>query len=134
MKHQSNLPRDQLNHLSGKVIDCAVKVHSKLGPGLMERAYEECLVLELEKIRIPIKTQAILPVYYDGRKINLGYRADLIVKNNILVELKSVEKISSLHVAQLLTYMRLSQFQLGLLINFNVMRLTDGIRRLIHDV
>ena len=133
MSYQSNMTRTQLNHISGKIINSAIMVHSNLGPGLMENAYEKCLIHELERIGLYVESQVILPVYYDGIRIDIGYRSDLIVENSILVELKSVEKIRALHVAQLLTYLRLSNFELGLLINFNVVRLTDGIRRLIHD-
>ena len=125
---------DQLNKITGKVIECALKVHSNLGPGLMESVYEECLLYEIEKIGMLVKTQTILPIRYDNRELNSGYRTDLIVEDKILVELKSVEKISSLHIAQILTYLRLGHFRLGLLINFNVVRLTDGIRRFIHDI
>jgi len=133
MNYLSKLSKTELNNVSGKVIESAIRVHSNLGPGLLEKAYEECLVHELEGSGMAIQAQTILPVYYENKRIDIGYRADLIVENSILVELKSVEKISALHVAQLLTYLRLSQFNLGLLINFNVIRLTDGIRRLIHD-
>jgi len=132
MNDRPNLSRDQLNHFSGKVLECASKVHSILGPGLLEGAYEACLMHELNKLGVCVKSQAVLPVHYDGVNIDLGYRVDLIIANSILVELKSVENISDLHEAQLLTYLKLSGFKLGLLVNFNVLRLTDGIRRFVH--
>lgn len=134
MDSQSHPTTDQLNKITNKIIGCAVRVHSNLGPGLMERAYEECLLYEIEKAGMLAKAQTILPIHYDNKEINLGYRADLIIEDKVLVELKSVEKISPLHIAQILTYLRLGHFRLGLLINFNVIRLTDGIRRFIHDL
>lgn len=133
MNSQPNYTRDQLNHFSSKILQAAFKVHSKLGPGLLEKTYEACLLHELTKIGIGVSSQKGLPVHYDGINIDLGYRVDLIVEGSIIVELKSVEKLNTLHEAQLLTYLKLSQITLGLLINFNVVRLTDGIKRLVKD-
>ncbi len=132
MNDRPILSKEQLNHFSGKVLECAFKVHSILGPGLLERAYETCLMHELNRSGIFVKSQVVLPLHYDGVEIDLGYRVDLIIQDSILVELKSVEKISAQHEAQLLTYLRLSQYRLGLLINFNVLRLKDGIKRLVN--
>lgn len=129
MEQHVKLTSKQINHFSGKIIETAIKVHRKLGPGLLESAYEKCLLYEFSKTGIHVQSQSILPVQYDDQVIDLGFRSDLIVENSILVELKSVEKLSTLHEAQILTYLRLSKIQLGLLINFNVLRLTNGVKR-----
>lgn len=128
-----NFSRKQLNHLSGKVLEAAFRVHSQLGPGLLESVYEVCLRHEMEIKGIQNESQVALPAYYGQIKINIGYRVDLLVENSILVELKSVEKVSSLHEAQLLTYLKLSRLKLGLLINFNVISLKDGVTRLVNQ-
>ncbi len=119
------------NELSGQIIGAAMKVHSVLGPGLLESAYEGCLVHELKKRGFQVQSQVALPVYYDGISIELGYRLDLLIDNSIIVELKAVEKLTSLHQAQILSYLKLSNKHLGLLINFNVEHLKDGIKRVI---
>jgi GxxExxY protein len=108
-----------------------LKVHSALGPGLLESAYEACLTHELRKVGCKVETQVGLPVVYDGIKLDLGYRIDMFVNDLVVVELKSVEEISRIHIAQVLSYMKLSKKQLGLIINFNVLRLKDGIKRLV---
>lgn len=134
MWNPNNYTNEQLNHFSGKVVEAGFKVHSRLGPGLLEKAYEACLEYELNKIGLNVERQAILPVNYDEYLyVDFGYRLDLIVEDCILVELKSTEKITTLHEAQLLTYLRLSGFKLGLLFNFNVLRLNDGIKRLVQN-
>lgn len=117
--------------ISGEIIGAAMKVHSALGPGLMESAYEACLVHELKKRDVQVMSQVALPVNYDGVTIELGYRLDLLVENKVIVELKAVDKVSPVHQAQLLSYMKLSGKKLGLLINFNVMHLRDGIKRVV---
>ncbi|WP_241426373.1 GxxExxY protein [Geobacter benzoatilyticus] len=117
--------------ISGEIIGAAMKVHSALGPGLLESAYEACLVHELKKRDVKVISQVALPVNYDGVTIELGYRLDLLVENKVIVELKAVEKVSPVHQAQLLSYMKLSGKKLGLLINFNVMHLRDGIKRVV---
>jgi GxxExxY protein len=130
----NNYSKEQINHFSSKVLEAGFKVHSRLGPGLLEGAYESCMEHELGKIGLNVERQIILPVKYDEYlHVDFGYRPDLIVESCIMVELKSVEKISSLHEAQVLTYMKLSGFRLGLLINFNVLRLNDGIKRFVRD-
>ena len=133
MRDQTYYTREQLNHFSGKIIEAAFKVHSKLGPGLLERAYESCLVYELTRFGLNVDSQAMLPVHYDDNCVDFGYRVDLVVQNCILIELKSVDKITLLHEAQLLTYLKLSGFKLGLLINFNALRLNDGIKRFVNE-
>ena len=125
---------DNLNELSGQIIDAAMKVHTALGPGLLENAYEACLKYELETRGLRAARQVGLPLEYDGVKIDLGYRLDLLVENQIIVELKAVERLARLHEAQLLSYLKLSGKQIGLLINFNTMRLKDGIRRLANGL
>lgn len=115
--------------LTEKIIGGAMTVHRALGPGLLESAYEECLSLELVKRDIPFRRQVPIRIDYDGTTIDAAYRADLIVANCVLIELKPVEKIIPLHEAQLLTYLKLGQWPVGLLINFNVTLLKNGIRR-----
>ena len=108
-----------------------MKVHSALGPGLLESAYEACLKHELMKRGLEVKCQVELPVCYDGIELDAGYRIDLLVSDEIIVELKSVDKIAPIHEAQLLSYLKLSNLHVGLLINFNVVHLKDGIKRMV---
>jgi GxxExxY protein len=119
------------NLITGNIIDAAMKVHSALGPGLLESAYGACLLHEVVKRDIKALSQVILPVHCDGIIIDLGYRLDLFVEDLVIVELKAVEKIHPIHVAQLLSYLKLSGTRLGLLINFNVLHLKDGIQRFV---
>jgi GxxExxY protein len=120
------------NEVSRYIVTAALKVHSALGPGLLESAYEACLAHELRKAGLKVETQVGLPVVYDGIKLDIGYRIDMLVNDLVVVELKSVEEISRVHVAQMLSYMKLSKKSLGLIINFNVFRLKDGIKRLVE--
>jgi len=120
-----------VNRITGAVITAAIKVHSQLGPGLLESAYEACLAHELHKQGLRVARQVGLPVIYDGQRIELGYRIDLIVENLVIVEVKCVEAINPVHEAQLLSYIRLSGRNVGLLINFHVAHLRDGIRRMV---
>ncbi len=122
----------ELNIISEKIIGAAMQVHRTLGPGLLESTYEACLKYELEKRGLKVRSQVGLPVIYDGIKINLGYRLDLLVEDSVIVELKAVNQITPVHEAQLLSYLKLSGKRLGLLINFNVMLLKDGITRRIN--
>ena len=108
-----------------------MKVHSLLGPGLMESTYEVCLKHELQQRRYFVESQVTLPVLYDGVLIDAGYRIDLLVEDKVIVELKAVDKLLPLYEAQLLTYLKLSKLKVGLLINFNVLHLKDGIKRLV---
>ena len=121
-----------LNDSSGAVIDAAIKVHTALGPGLLEGAYAGCLAHELRKRGHLVVQQLALPVLYDGICIDLGYRIDLLVDGAVVVEVKSVGKLAPIHNAQLLSYMKLGGYKLGLLLNFNVPRLKDGIRRIVN--
>jgi GxxExxY protein len=117
--------------LTGKVLKCAFKVHSALGPGLLESAYEECLYYELANAGIDVIKQKPMPLIYEDKKLDLGYRIDLLIDNKVIIEVKSVETIIPVHLAQLMTYLKLSQCRIGFLINFNVTSLKDGIKRVI---
>ena len=120
------------NEITEKIIGCAIKVHSNLGPGLLESAYKECLYFELVKSGLTVEKEKPLPLIYEEVKMDCGYRIDLLVENSVVIEIKSVEAINDVHAAQVLTYLKLSKCRIGLLINFNVVKLKDGIKRLIH--
>lgn len=122
---------EELNNLSEKILRCAFTIHSALGPGLLESAYEECLFYELKCAGFLVEKQKALPLVYKKIHLETGYRIDLIVNKQIILEIKSVEAIADIHVAQVLTYLKLSKCKLGLLLNFNVPSLKLGIRRLI---
>ncbi len=124
----------ELNEVSGQIVDAAMKVHTALGPGLLESAYEGCLKYELSKRGLRVESQVTLPVVYDGQQIDLGYRLDLLVEDVVIVELKAVSSISDLHRAQILSYLKLSERKLGLLLNFNVVRIKNGIHRFANDI
>ena len=117
------------NQITEKIIGCAIEVHKNLGPGLLESAYEECLYYELHNIRLVVRKQVPMPLLYKEIKLDAGYRIDLVVEDKVIVEIKSVDAIADIHKAQLVTYMKLSGVRIGLLINFNVTRLKDGIVR-----
>jgi len=120
-----------INKLTEKVIGCAIEVHRTLGPGLLESAYEQCLGKELEQAGIDSEAQSPLPVEYKGKRLECGYRVDFLVEKRVILELKCVEKVLEIHKAQILTYMKLAKVKIGLLINFNVNLLKDGIQRFI---
>lgn len=122
------------NELSRIVFDCALRVHQNLGPGLLESAYEECLFYELKKTGIEVQKQKPLPLVYEEIKLDIGYRIDLIVENKLIVEIKSVESLNDVHFAQLLTYLKLTDCKLGLLINFNVNLIKNGIKRIVNNL
>ena len=113
------------------VLDCSFKVHTALGPGLLESAYEECLYYELLTSGLNVEKQKPLPLVYEEVKLDAGYRVDLLVENKVIVEIKSVESLADIHMAQILTYLKLSGCNLGLLANFNVKHLKNGIKRVI---
>ncbi len=119
----------ELDKITEQIIGSAIEVHRALGPGLLESAYEECLCLELSLREVPFERQRPLPLEYKGVKLDCGYRLDLLVAESVVVEIKSVAAIEPIHEAQLLTYLKLGRWKLGLLINFNVPVLKDGIRR-----
>lgn len=118
------------NKLTEQIIGCAIKVHRSLGPGLLESAYQECLYFELKKAGLLVEKEKSLPLVYEEVKLDCGYRVDLLVERQIVIELKSVEALNDVHIAQVLTYLKLSNCRIGLLINFNVTQLTAGIKRM----
>ena len=120
----------KFDELSNRVIGLAIEVHRNLGPGLLESAYEQCLGIELRNSEIKFTAQCPFPINYKGNAIDFGYRIDLLVENSLILELKCVEKLLPIHEAQLLTYLKLTNVCTGLLINFNVALLKDGIRRM----
>lgn len=122
----------ELNDLTEKIIGCAIKVHKVLGPGLLESAYEVCLVHELRKAGLKAERQVALPVIYEGLRLDADYFIDILVEDTVVIELKSVEHLLPIHEAQLLTYLKLANKKLGLLINFNVTLLKNGIKRRIN--
>jgi len=117
--------------LTGSILTCAYKVHSVLGPGLLESAYEECLYYELIKNNLAVVKQKPMPLVYEEKKLNLGYRIDLLIEDKVILEIKSVDAIHPVHFAQVLTYLKLSGCRIGFLINFNVQSLKEGIQRII---
>jgi len=121
----------EFDDLSNRVIGCAIQVHRELGPGLLESTYEQCVAYELLQAGIPFKVQHPIPVSYKQIKLDCGYRADLLVDDRLIVELKSVEQLLKIHEAQVLTYMKLANIRIGLLINFNVQMLKKGIKRFV---
>ena len=123
----------QDNELTGAIIGAAIEVHKALGPGLLENVYKECLYYKLHKSGIVVAKEKPLPIVFEEVKLECGYRMDLLVQNEIVIEIKSVESLSELHFAQMLTYLRLGNFKLGLLMNFNAIRLKDGIKRAINS-
>jgi GxxExxY protein len=122
------------NELSNIIIGCGIKVHSALGPGLLESAYEECLFYELIKNNLFVEKQKALPLIYEDVHLDAGYRVDLFVEKKLIIEVKSVEALNDIHLAQVLTYLRLSNCKLGLLLNFNVLHFKDGIKRIVNNL
>ena len=122
------------NELSKIVFNCALKVHQNLGPGLLENAYEECLFYELMKTGLDIQKQKGLPLVYEEVKLDIGYRIDIIIENKLILEIKSVEALNDIHFAQLLTYLKLTNCKLGMLINFNVLLIKNGIKRVVNNL
>ena len=115
-----------------RVIGAAMKVHTALGPGLLESAYEACLIHELRKSSLGVKSQVPLPVVYDGIRLDVGYKLDILVNDSIVLELKAVEKLSPIHTAQLLSYLKLGGYRIGYLLNFNVVSMRDGVKRVVN--
>ena len=122
------------NELSKIVFNCALKVHQNLGPGLLESAYEECLFYELMKTGLDIQKQKVLPLVYEDVNLDIGYRIDIIIENKLILEIKSVEALNDIHFAQLLTYLKLTNCKLGMLINFNVLLIKNGIKRVVNNL
>ena len=122
------------NELSKLVFDSGLKVHKTLGPGLLESAYEECLSFELQKLGLKVEKQKALPLIYEEVKLDAGYRIDLLIENKLIIEIKAVEALNDLHLAQILTYLRLSNCKLGMLINFNSVYFKDGVKRVVNGL
>lgn len=122
------------NSISEKIIGCSIEVHRALGPGLLESAYVECLAFELIKCNLSIEREKPIPLFYKDVQLDCSYRADIIVEDRVIIEAKAVQALTDLHVAQLLTYLKLTDCKLGLLINFNALRLKDGLKRVVHNL
>jgi GxxExxY protein len=121
------------NHITGQIIDAAFKIHTRLGPGLFESVYEAVLAYELERRGLRLRKQQALPVVYEAVRLARGYRIDLLVEDRVIVEVKSIDAIAQIHVKQLLTYLRLADKRVGLLLNFGACLMKDGIRRVVND-
>ena len=122
------------NELSNKIIGLAIEVHQSLGPGLLESAYKECLYYKLKKEGLSVAKEIPMPLVYEEVKLDCGYRIDILVESKIVIEIKSVEALNDVHLAQTLTYIKLGGYKLGLLINFNVYMLKEGIRRVVNNL
>ncbi len=122
----------EINELTGLIIGKAIEVHRQLGPGLLESTYRDCLLYELQKSNITVKKEFFVPLIYKEIQLDHAYRIDILVENNIVVELKTVEALNDVHMAQILTYMKLGKYEYGLLINFNVLSLRQGVKRFIN--
>jgi GxxExxY protein len=122
------------NEIARQIVDAAFKIHTKFGPGLLESAYEAILAYELKKRGLRVKLQQPIPIWYEEIKLEVGYRADLIVEDKVIIELKSVERIAPVHQKQLLTYLKLADKRLGLLINFGEALIKNGVRRVVNDL
>ncbi len=122
------------NQISEKIIGCAIQVHRELGPGLLESSYEECLYYELVQSGLLVEKQKPLPLVYKEVRLDCGYRIDLMIEGKIIVEVKAVESLNDIHMAQILTYLKLSNTRLGLLMNFNVTLLKSGIKRIVNNL
>lgn len=118
--------------IASEIVDTAIKVHTKLGPGLLEGAYEACVVYELTKRGLIVRSQVPMPVRYDDIVLDIGYRLDILVENEVVLELKAIEKFMPIHSAQLLSYLRLGNYRIGFLLNFNTVHMRDGIKRVIN--
>ena len=122
------------NEISSKIIGCAIDIHKSLGPGLLESAYQECLYYKLQKEGLRVEKEKAMPLIYEEVKLDCGYRIDLLVENKVVIELKSVETLTDVHMAQTLTYMKLGDYKLGLLMNFNVNLLKNGVKRVVNKL
>ena len=122
------------NQISKIIVDRSLKVHPALGPGLLESSYEKCLHFELTRIGLDVERQKAIPLVYDNLRLEIGYRVDLLINNNVIIEIKAVEKITDIHLAQLLTYLKLSKCKLGFLINFNDIFIKNGIKRVVNNL
>ncbi len=121
-----------VNEISSKIIGCAIEVHKRLGPGLVESAYRECLCYELKSAGLEVRKEKPMPIQYKEVKINIGYRIDILVEEKVVVEIKTVDELKDAHTAQVLTYLKLGNYKLGLILNFNAAILKNGIKRVIN--
>ncbi len=128
------MKENPLNNITDKIIGCAIEVHKGLGPGLLESAYEECLCYEFNQSGLKFERQVSLPVQYKGVKLNCGYRMDIVVENEVIVEIKAVEKLVPIHDAQLLSYLKMHNKKVGLLLNFHVPILKNGLKRIVNNL
>ncbi len=122
------------NELSNRIIGLSIDVHNSLGPGLLESAYKECLFYKIAKSQLLVEKEKPMPLVFEEVKLDCGYRIDLLVENKLVIEIKSVEALNDIHLAQTLTYLKLGNYKLGLLINFNVLKLKDGIKRVVNGL
>lgn len=125
--------KDRLDHITRNIIASAIEVHKIVGPGLLESAYEACLAFELRKLGYKIEQQKPLPLVYKDVQLDCGYRLDLVVEDAVIVEIKAIEQLAPIHKAQLISYLRISDMRVGLLINFHVRLLTNGVKRIVND-
>lgn len=133
MNKAGELATDALNHISNVVIGAAIEIHRALGPGLLESVYEECLAWELQQKGLVVQRQVNIPIRYKALHIENAYRADLLVQNELIIELKSIDAFQPIHTAQLLTYLKLMDIRLGLLLNFKVEQMRCGIKRIVNN-
>jgi GxxExxY protein len=124
----------EIEEIGRKIVNSAIQVHKTLGPGLLESAYQKCIAYELRKNRLEVACEILLPIQYDAIEIDAGYRIDMLVENRIIIENKTVDKIAPIHVAQLLTYLKLKDCRLGYLLNWNVTLMKDGIKRIVNNL
>lgn len=122
------------NLIAKQAVDAIYNVHKELGPGLLESAYEACIFYELQNSGLQVSSQKVLPVIYKNNRIECGYRIDLLIENKVIVEIKTVESLNPVHLAQILTYLKLTDCKLGLLVNFNVSKIRDGIKRVVNNL
>ena len=125
---------EKIEAIAADIVDCAIKIHKELGPGLLESAYQRCMAHELQKRNREVQTEVLLPITYDGQQIDAGYRIDMLVDGLIIIENKTVEQLLPIHMAQLMTYLKLSGNQIGFLLNWNVKLMKYGIRRVVHKL
>ena len=125
---------EKIEAIATDIVDCVIKIHKELGPGLLESAYQHCMAHELRKRDREVQTEVLLPIVYDGQHINAGYRIDMLIDGLVIIENKTVEQLLPIHMAQLMTYLKLSGNHVGFLLNWNVKLMKYGIRRVVHDL
>lgn len=122
------------NEISSQIIGAAIEVHKHLGPGLLESSYEACLLFELRQMGLNVKSQVALPISYKGLRLEAGYRIDILVEEKVIIEIKAVDELADIHTAQILTYLKLTNLKLGLIINFNSVKLVNGLKRVVNKL